>query len=109
MRSQRWEKEAKEGIENIARAEAETDVARHEASMARMDADTARSARAKVESEYAKVQNALAISEEAGREEEYESIRLDVEKVFMLLKLGTSKYEVSTLQAQALKEKKTLE
>ena len=61
-RSQRREKEAKEGIEKVARAEVEKDAARHEASMARMDADTGGSARAKVESELAKVQNALAVA-----------------------------------------------
>ena len=31
-RSRRWEKEAKEGVEKVARAEAERDVARHQAS-----------------------------------------------------------------------------
>ena len=46
----------------MARAEAERDVAYHEASMARMDADAAGSARAKVESELARVQNALTVS-----------------------------------------------
>ena len=60
-RSQRREKEAKEGIEKVARAEVEKDAARHEASMARMDADTAGSAKAKVKSKLARVQNALAV------------------------------------------------
>ena len=54
-RSQRWEKEAKEGIEKVARAEAERDAACHEASMARMNADAVGSARAKVESELVRV------------------------------------------------------
>ena len=67
LRSQCWEKEAKEGVEKVARAEAERDVARHEASMARMDADAAGSAKEKVESELARVQNALAVVEEARR------------------------------------------
>ena len=49
-RSRCWEKEVKEGIEKVARAEAERDATRHEASMARMDADAAGRARAKVES-----------------------------------------------------------
>ena len=47
-RSLRWEEEAKEGMEKVARAEAERDAARHEASMAHMDADAAGSAREKV-------------------------------------------------------------
>ena len=38
-RSRCWEMEAKEGVEKMARAKAESDAARHEASMARMDAD----------------------------------------------------------------------
>ena len=53
--SQRWEMEAKEGVEKMVRAEAERDAARHEALMARMDANAAGSARAKVESEFARV------------------------------------------------------
>ena len=100
---------AKEGVEKMARAEAERDAARHEASMARMDADVAGSARAKVESELAKVQNALAASEEAKRKAEDEASRLAVERVSLLPELGTSKDEASALQAQALEEKKALE
>ena len=78
-RSQRWEKEAKEGFEKVARAKAERDVAHHEALMARMDADAAGSARAKVESELARIQNALAVSEEARWKTEDEACRLAVE------------------------------
>ena len=66
-RSQCWENEAKEGVEKVARAEAERDVARHEALMARMEADAAGSAKAKVESKLARVQNALAVVEEFRR------------------------------------------
>ena len=44
-RSRCWEKEAKEGVEKVARVEAERNAALHEASMARMDADAAGSAR----------------------------------------------------------------
>ena len=44
-RSRCWEKEAKEGVEKVARVEAERDAARHEASMVRIDADAAGSAR----------------------------------------------------------------
>ena len=63
--SRRWENETKESVEKVARAEAEKDAARHDASMARMDADAVGCARAKVDSELARVQNALAITEEA--------------------------------------------
>ena len=55
LRSQRWEKEAKEGVEKVDRGEAERDVAHHEALMASMDVDEAGSAKAKVESELARV------------------------------------------------------
>ena len=67
-----------------------------------------RSVRAKVESELARVQNALAIIEEARRKAENEAICLAVERVSLLLELGTRKDEMSALQAQALKEKKAL-
>ena len=63
--SWRWENEAKESAEKMARAKAERDTARHDASMAHMDAHAAGSARAKVESTLARVQNALPIAEEA--------------------------------------------
>ena len=49
----------------MARAEAERDTTRHDASMARMDTEVAGNAQAKVESELARVQNALAAVEEA--------------------------------------------
>ena len=107
--SRRWDKEAKEGIERAAQAEAEKDAARHEDSMASIDADAAGSARVKVESELARVQNALAASEEARRKAEDKDSCLSVERVFLLLELGSSKDEVSALQAQALKKKKALE
>ena len=64
------------------------------------------SARAKVESELARVQNALAVVEEARRKAEDEASRLAIEQVSLLIKLGTSKDEVSVLQAQVLKEKR---
>ena len=63
-RSQRWEKEAIEGVENVTQAKAGKDVARHEASMVGMNADAAGSARAKVESKLARVQNAMTVVEE---------------------------------------------
>ena len=57
----------------------------------------------------ARVQNALAVLEEARQKAKDEASRLVVEQVSMLLELGTSKDDVSTLQAQVLKEKKALE
>ena len=83
----------------MARAEAERDATRHEASMAHMDADVAGSAKAKVESELAKVQNALAVAKEARRKAEDKASRLAVDRVSLLLELETSKDEVSALLA----------
>ena len=88
----------------MARAEAERDAARHEASMARMDTDAA-----KVGSELTRVQNALTVAEEARRKAEDEVSHLAVKRVSLLLELRTSKDEMSSLQAQTLKEKKALE
>ena len=66
-------------------------------------------ARAKVESELARVQSALAISKEARRKAEDEASCLAIERVSLLLELGTSKDEMSILKEHALKEKKALE
>ena len=82
----------------MARAEAERDAACHEASMAHMVANKAWSTNVKVESELARVQNALVVVEEARWKTEDEASRLAVERVSLLLELGTSKDEVSTLQ-----------
>ena len=107
--SRRWENEAKGRVERMARAEAERDVARHDASMTRMDANAAGSARAKVEFELARVQKALAIAEEARRKAEDEASRQADEQVSLLLELGTCKDEVSAIRAEALKKKKAME
>ena len=48
------------------------------------------------------------VSKEARRKAEDEASRLAIKRVSLLLELGTSKDEVSALQAQALKEKKAL-
>ena len=82
--SRRWESEAKESVEKVARAEAERDAACHNTSMARMDADAVGSAKTKVESELSKVQNALAVAEEAKRKAKDEASRLAVERVSLL-------------------------
>ena len=71
----------------MARAEAEIDATRHEASMARMDANVVGSARAKAESELARVQTDLAVVKEAGQKAEDKASRLAVERVFLLLEL----------------------
>ena len=87
--SQCWENEAKESVEKMARAEAERDAARHNASMTCMDANAVGSTRAKVESELSRVQNALAVAEEPRQKEEDEANRLADERVSLLLELET--------------------
>ena len=93
----------------MARAKAERDATRHDASMTRMDSNAAGSARKKVEFELASVQNALAIAEEARRKAEDEASHLADERVSLLLELGTCKDEVSTIRVEVLKEKKSME
>ena len=94
-----WEKEAKEGVEKVAQAEAERDATHYEASMARMDAAVAGSARTQVESELTRVHNALVVAEEARRKAEDEASRLAAEQVSLLLELETCKDEVSAIRA----------
>ena len=48
LNARRWELEAKEAVNRVARAEAERDAARHEASMAWLETDAASSARAQM-------------------------------------------------------------
>ena len=93
----------------MVQAEAERDTVHHDASMTRMDADAAWNAREKVESELAQVQNTLAVAEEARQKTEDEASRLADERVSLLLELRTCKDEVSTIRAEALKEKRALE
>ena len=78
--SRRREKEAKGSVERMAQAEAERDIARHDALMDRMDVVMAGIAKAKVESELARVQNSLAVAEEARRKVDDEVGRLTDER-----------------------------
>ena len=64
-RPRHWEKEAKEGIEKVARVEEERDAARYEASIVGMDGNAVGRATVKVESELGGVQYALVVLEEA--------------------------------------------
>ena len=107
--SQHWESEARGSVERMARAEAERDIAPHDAWMARMDAEVAGNAQAKVEFELARVQNALAAAEEARRKADDEVSCLTDERVSLLLEHGTCKDEVFAIRAEALKENRDLE
>ena len=48
LNARRWELKAKKAVDKVARAEAERDAARHEASMAWPETDAASSARAQM-------------------------------------------------------------
>ena len=93
----------------MARVEVERNATLYEASMVGMNVSTPGSARMQVESELARVQNALMVAEEARRKAEDNASRLSVERVSLLLELGTCKDEVSAIRAEAFKEKKALE
>ena len=93
----------------MARAEAERDVAHHDASMARMDAEAVGNAWAKAESELARVQNALVVVEEAKRKADDKISRQADKRVSLLLELRTCKDEVFGIRVEALKEKRALE
>ena len=66
------ELEARESAERATLAEAERDMACHEAAMAKLATEGAVNTRAQIESELARVQRALALSEEARRKAELE-------------------------------------
>ena len=68
----RLELEARESTKRAARAEADRDTARHEATMAKMTTEGTLNTRAQIESELARVQNALALAEEARRKAEFD-------------------------------------
>ena len=57
----------------------------------------------------ARVQDALVIAEEARRKVEAKVASLEVEQTSLLLEVGATKDEVSTLQSQAGKEKGAME
>ena len=72
--------------------------------------------RAKLESDLARVKDDLAtaeearvVAEEARRKAESKAPRLEVDRTSLLLKLGTVRDEVSSLQPQASKDKEVME
>ena len=67
--------------------------------------------KARAEGESARVQDSLAVVEEARRkaEAEVEAACLEVEQTSLILEIGTTKYEVSSLQSQAYKDKAAME
>ena len=108
-RSKHWEREAKEGMEKIKRAEKEREEAKQEAKVARLAVTSAGDVKARVEDDLAKVLDALEDEEEDRPRSETEIARLAVERTSFLLELKASKDEVSSLHSQTGKEKEAME
>ena len=62
-----------------------------------------------MESGLARVQDALAAVEEARRRAEAKTAHLKIERTSLLLELGATKDEVSSLHSQAGKDKEAME
>ena len=130
LSSQYWELEAKEAMERAVWAEAERDVARHEATMARLEIEAMSDARALVEGELAVVrrvsavvedarlkedsqrdaaQQALVAAEEARPKAEEENGRLTDERLSLLMELGATKDNLAAFRETNCAEKTTIE
>ena len=126
----RLELEAKESAKRDARAEAERDVACHEAAMAKLEIEGAVNTRAQMESELARVQRALAVAEsarlkaeserevaqkalslagEACTKVEEENNRLTDERLSLILELGTIKDDFNALKGKVVADREAME
>ena len=108
-RSKNWEWKAKVGAEKIASAEKKRDEAKEEAQIARLAAVVAGDAKAWAKDDLARVQDALVVAEEARHKAEAKVARLEVERTSLVLEIGATKDEVSSLQSQADKDKEAME
>ena len=114
-RSRYWEHKAKEDTNRTAGVENKGNEAMEEAQIARMAIVAVGEAKAWVEEDPARVQGALTAAEGAKattdktrRKAEAKAARLEVEWTSLLLKLGTTKDEVSSFQSQAGKDKEAM-
>ena len=96
-------------MERITSAEKDIDKAKEEAQATRLSAIAAGNAKARVESGLARVQDALVVVEEARRMAEADTAHLEIERTTLLLKLGATKDEVSSLHSQVGKDKEAME
>ena len=87
-----------------ARVRAEENLARVEEGLA-----AAEKGMHKVEEDLAKVHKALAATKEGRCKAEAEIARLEVERTSLLLELGATKDEVSSLHSQASRDKEAME
>ena len=130
LECRRLELEAKESIERVARAEAETDTTLHEAAMAKLASEGAFNTRAQIETKLARVQNALALAEEALRRVEHEhgatqealaaageackkaeeeNGHFSDEKLALVIELGALKDEYAAFRDKAAADKEAIE
>ena len=93
--SERWEKEARDGVTNVIRVEKERDEAKQEARAVQMVATAVGEAKVGVEVDLTKALNSLAATEEGGRRSEAEINCLEAE----LAHVEVSKREVSSFHA----------
>ena len=126
----RLELKAKESVEMAARAEAERDAVRHEATIAKLQIKGAINTRAQVESELTRVQRALAVAEnarlkaesergvaqevlavagEACRKAEEENSRMEDKRLALVIELGTIKDDFAAFREKAVADRETME
>ena len=117
-------------MDRAARAEADRDAARHEATMERLETDAAGRARAQMDSELTQVQCALTVSEgvrlkvkseldsiqqalsaarEAYRKAEEETCHLKDERLSLIMELEAHKEELTAFQEKTNAERKAME
>ena len=113
--TEHWEKEAKDGMANVTKAEKERDEAKKEARVAQLVTTSTRDSKARVEVDLSKALDYLVTAEEGRcRLEakitclETELARIEVERTLLLLELEASKGEVSSLHARASKDREDM-
>ena len=74
-----------------------------------MEASAASDAKARAKEDLARVQEALAAIKEGRRKAEVGTARLEVEQTYLLLELGATKDEVSSLHSQEGGDKESME
>ena len=89
--------------------EKERDEAKQEAKVAHLAASAGGDTRAKAKEDLVKVQQALAVVEEGKCKVKVEISHLEVQRTSLLLELGATKDEVSSLNSQAGRDKEAME
>ena len=98
-RSKHWERKAMARIKRMTSVEKERDEAKEEAQHAWLVVVAKGDAKARVEDNLARVQDALVIAEDARHKAEAEVAHLEVEWTSLMLEIGATKDEVSSLHS----------